>query len=538
MSTAIPTRIEKCKGAMLATAIGDALGWPNEQRSKNTTKSLKNNDLFVEWTRRCSGSHWYYEKILAGEYSDDTQMTLSVARSLIAGNWEEILTKKELPFWLEYERGGGRAVLKAANACKKGLPIWKTTYPRDYFNAGGNGAVMRILPHIISMASKENIHMLMIDVIRNAIITHGHPRAILGATCYAYALNYLLHKKTVLEYGELVSVVIEGQSVWGTFPNTDTFGFWLEVATQHKDYNYADQWNNDLMRMRDQLEYIKRALEKGLMLDDYTVLAQLECFSKSNGAGDVAILASLYLASRYANNPILGIKVPAFSVGADTDTIASITGGLLGMLCGTNWIPIEWHTVQDYGCLLQVVELLFSEKSNEVAKIVTTAAKAQNEGWVNTPIGQMRQIDQITIKSGKFSTITIKKWISALGQTLYIKHSQKNEENHYSEQQIKMALDSVNSKSEQSGKSAAQQVTVANSMPNSNAQVREQKQVCLDNVAIETLLANPKFKKNVTIGKILKAMHCLIDSNDSSKEIAKQLKVDLDIIELLRSYVR
>ena len=35
MSTKIPTQIEKCKGAMLATAIGDALGWPNEQRSRN-----------------------------------------------------------------------------------------------------------------------------------------------------------------------------------------------------------------------------------------------------------------------------------------------------------------------------------------------------------------------------------------------------------------------------------------------------------------------------------------------------------------------
>lgn len=38
MSMKIPTQMEKCKGAMLATAIGDALGWPNEPRAKNRAK--------------------------------------------------------------------------------------------------------------------------------------------------------------------------------------------------------------------------------------------------------------------------------------------------------------------------------------------------------------------------------------------------------------------------------------------------------------------------------------------------------------------
>ena len=38
MSTTIPTHNNKCRGAMLATAIGDALGWPNEIRSNNKSK--------------------------------------------------------------------------------------------------------------------------------------------------------------------------------------------------------------------------------------------------------------------------------------------------------------------------------------------------------------------------------------------------------------------------------------------------------------------------------------------------------------------
>ncbi|MGN0813400.1 MAG: hypothetical protein ACI4MQ_07830 [Candidatus Coproplasma sp.] len=36
--------------------------------------------------------------------------------------------------------------------------------------------------------------------------------------------------------------------------------------------------------------------------------------------------------SKYANNPALGIKQAANLFGADTDTIAAMTGGLMGKL--------------------------------------------------------------------------------------------------------------------------------------------------------------------------------------------------------------
>lgn len=73
------------------------------------------------------------------------------------------------------------------------------------------------------------------------------------------------------------------------------------------------------------------------------------------------ILAAIYLASKYANNPSLGIKIPVFLFRADTDTIASIAGGLLGTLSVTNWIAPECRTVQDYDCLIQMAELLLSD---------------------------------------------------------------------------------------------------------------------------------------------------------------------------------
>lgn len=450
---------------------------------------------------------------MPGEYSDDTQLTLAVARSIIAGNWETFFAEKELPFWLTYERGGGGALLKAAKSCEKGILLWKSQYPRDYYNAGGNGAAMRILPHIIASAKAPNTTKLIVDVIKDTLITHGHPRAFLGATCYAYALEYLLKKEGTLEYGELVAAVMEGQNVWGTIPNTDFFKEWLNIAQQRLEYDFLKEWENVRTRMVKQLKFIEASLKKGLILDDAKVLAELECFDKSNGAGDVAILAAIYLTSRYASNPSLGIKIPAFSFGADTDTIASITGGLLGMLSGMDWIPAEWREVQDYNCLVQMTELLMADDKKQAARKEVAEAKAQNNQWIATPIGKMRFIESNNAANGKNGIVIINKWQTTLGQTIYTKTFQPNNISIQSHQSKKMMP------------------TPQHVMPD------ESKKFVLSLMDISELLGNPEFKTNITIGKVLKIIEDLINNKETSANLSKKYKVDPLFVEQIGKYV-
>ena len=84
---------EKYKGAMLAAAIGDALGWPNEQNSNNLNKHYNELNAFVEWSRKCGGYWPYEERICAGEYSDDTQLLIATLRSLLRISGGLILDK-------------------------------------------------------------------------------------------------------------------------------------------------------------------------------------------------------------------------------------------------------------------------------------------------------------------------------------------------------------------------------------------------------------------------------------------------------------
>ncbi len=539
----IPSRIEKCKGAMLGTAIGDALGWPNEPRAKNRKKRIEVTDYFVEWTRSSNNPRWHDEVILPGEYSDDTQLTLSVARSIITGDWERFFAEKELPFWLRYERGGGSALLKAARALKEGYMPWQSNYARDYFNAGGNGAAMRILPHVIAAVGRPDSQKLMLDVAKNTRITHGHPRAFLGAACYAYALDYLLKKDSILEYGELVGAVLDGQTEWGAFLDSGVFGDWINTAQQFCSYDFSAEWSFTLERMIIRLKYIQEALKKGLILDDKKVLTELECFTKANGAGDVAALAAIYLSSRYVNNPSLGIKIPAFSFGSDTDTIASMTGGLLGMLFGASWIPVEWRIVQDYDCLIRITELLLGNSKKELSGENSAKAGMQKNLWTATPIGKMRLMDSKNVPNGKNGDVIIEKWQTTLGQVLYTKTFQRVEPSLLDCQSDYL----VKSRQQTNQEVFPRQMCIQETLPtlqqtikaeskNINTQKRR-KSFSLTPVAIAELLDHPKFSMNFSLRKALKIVNCLMEGKLNQAEIAKQFKVQESVVEQLSNYI-
>lgn len=510
MTDQFPTKQEKCQGAMVATAIGDALGWPNERAQNKVTNQNSTSDMFVGWTRTIRFPHWHQEPILPGEYSDDTQMVLAVARSILTEKWKYHFTKHELPFWLSYERGGGSALKKAAKACKENEVLWKQKNPKDYFAAGGNGAAMRILPHVIAGYRDRSISDILCDVTQDSIITHGHPRALLGATSFAYALYYLLNKEDILKYGELASAVIECRDIWGKLPDTDVLSEWLQTAIEKSGYEYIQVWNQTVDHMIAQLEFISDSLQKGLIVDDKKILTNLECFSKANGAGDVAALAAIFLASKYANSPVLGLKIPAFLKGMDTDTIASMTGALLGMLGGTNWIPSEWRSVQDYNCLVKMTELLMAEHKLESSMCLIN--KASKDGsWFRTQMGLLHLIASYSIKSKKANVI-IRKAESAFGQTLYLKEY-------------------VAIENEEQKKSSFQSCTIQKTESKSESQLR----FSLDIAAINALLDHQKLSKK-TFSKMLQIIAALIEG-ESETNIAKRFHVELDVVTVIRQYI-
>ena len=352
--------LAKAEGALLAFAAGDALGWPQEMRrsGRSSAGGAAPRIEFRTWTRRGGGRYRPYEEVIdAGAYSDDTQLTLAVARSRTnhGADWWKAFMQVELPLWTIYERGGGGATKRAAQAWSAGRPPWqsaKADVVRRYFDAGGNGVAMRVLPHALFFAGQDDPTFLVHDVVRDGSATHGHPRALVGATLQAYAAWSLLRRKRTLGFGELLDLLIDERRGWGVFPGSGHGGeTWFTAANRTADESYERIWNRTVDEALQLLEVARNGVRAGALADDRAVLDELGCFGRHKGAGTVTAAAAAYLVARHAAQPAQGVIRAAFESGADTDTLAAMTGGLMGCLAGVEWIPGAWFDVQDAGYL-------------------------------------------------------------------------------------------------------------------------------------------------------------------------------------------
>ena len=438
--------MDKYLGALLGAMIGDALGWVYEDRGMNISKNKKQfvQKNFVKWNRRCGGRFYpHEEEILPGSYSDDTQLIFATARSLQYKNWFSHFVRTELPAWIMYERGGGGATKRAAESWSHGNPPWKLDKQKTedvikYFKAGGNGVTMRILPHVFYC--NGNLEELTRQIFLNGISTHGHPRALLSAIVYAWAINYLLQKESILEYGELISYLIENKSNWERFPNINNIKDWMDASEYVFKGSYFEEWSKTALEIKNGLEISYQSVKRGLLDYGYDTLEKLNCFNKEiRGAGTVATLVSIYMASKYAADPSTGIMELACMENADTDTNASMTGALLGTIHGTEWIPPDWYMVQDYNYARKLVSdfgKIVKDNTNERYWLISDNNKfkerlpslKKDEELPFGPFSSIKLIDVIKNKtySNKLD-VTTYKFISLDGQSLYIKLIKKNE---------------------------------------------------------------------------------------------------------------
>ncbi len=386
LGPAVP--LAKAEGAFLALAAGDALGWPQEIRRSvrsNASGTSSPRIEFRTWTRRTGGRYRPYEETIgAGEYSDDTQLTLAVARSRTnhGVDWWKAFMRVELPRWTIYERGGGGATKRAAQAWLAGGPPWqsgKIDAVRRYFDAGGNGVAMRVLPHALFLAGQDDPAVLLHDVVRDGAATHGHPRALVGATACAYAAWSLARRNQTLGFGELLDLLIDEQDGWGAFPDMVRGGDeWFAAAGRVLDEPYERLWERTVGEMRQLLEQARNGIRAGALADDRAVLDDLGCFGRFKGAGTVTAAAAAYLAARHAAQPAQGVLRAAFERGADTDTLAAMTGGLLGCLAGDEWLPAPWRDVQDAAYLRYIAGRVVQGPAGAEQRPVETPAAPQS----------------------------------------------------------------------------------------------------------------------------------------------------------------
>lgn len=338
----------------LWSAAGDALGWMTElsRGPSGVTYRTGSSKVVkpVDWRRLIGGRNGPQVHLPAGTYSDDTQLRLAVCRSIRGdGSFDvETFGKIELTVWPTYALGGGLGTKAAALNLSRRTVNWFSNFfdsaGQKYVNGGGNGAAMRVQPHIWSSMKADD--QTLLDVMRDAIVTHGHPHGFCGAVFHALCLDEAVNGGVISEprtwhrhldrLGELGRVISLDPQI---------AAFWRSTWENAVGMPVTDAIKRMVQEARHDLGVIL-SLESGAKDVFYhQCLEQLGCLtSKFRGSGFKTALAAAALAFTYRDHdPAVALVVAANELESDTDTIATMAGALLGALSDQ---PPEW-SIQD-----------------------------------------------------------------------------------------------------------------------------------------------------------------------------------------------
>ncbi|MBL7471381.1 ADP-ribosylglycohydrolase family protein [Robertkochia sediminum] len=375
---------KRIHNSLFLSAIGDALGWITEfERSKEDLyKRYGVSEIieFRDWQKPVGGRfNGYVDYIKAGSYSDDTQLILSVCRSLnLDGSMDHhYFAKTELPTWLHYARGAGRTIKNAARKIERKSADWNNNFfsykagktTLQYADSGANGAAMRILP--IALANSERENQLLNEIFYNSISTHGHPRAIVGAMLYGLAVSDL-HKQNHEDFDSLNFLTGFGKTISDrlSLSNIDQKPIrdWMLTWDKEAGRSFADEYAQTVMEVVVHLRQVFMGLRD--QEDDTLVLRKLGCFApETKGSGIATVVGGLFLALKYPKEPKQGILVAVNAIGTDTDSVAAFTGGLLGALHDDEVIPEQWCGVQDADYLRNMADKIEKIQSGKYVLI-------------------------------------------------------------------------------------------------------------------------------------------------------------------------
>lgn len=302
---------DRAIGSLVAGAIGDALGRPREGArapsfSPSDARWLSD---FVP-IRGWAGP--------TGVITDDTQLTIEVAETLIqCGHVDPEELSRRLVAWLPNGRGRGQATTEAVYRLMRGEPWHVAGTP-----SAGNGAAMRVAP--IGIARHGDIGRLRVEAAMSALPTHRDTTAMRSAILMAYATAWALTKNPASisrntaaeELGSSLARVVadlEGERVTDRQPDgsarpvllEERIGEWLAESSLEP---------SDVLGRRYSGAFVLESLP-----------AALWCFVHA------------------VDDPARAIEVAA-NTTRDSDTVAAMTGNLVGALHGYSALPERWTT--------------------------------------------------------------------------------------------------------------------------------------------------------------------------------------------------
>lgn len=338
-----PTAIAIQRSALWA-AYGDALGFITEFASRDALRQRHGIERVVktiDWEKSIGGRIGLSLDLPAGTYSDDTQLRLSTSRAIRGdGKFDvEVFAKIELPVWPAYALGGGRGTKAAAASLMRSECSWATNFFNAdkvrYTDSGGNGAAMRIQPHIWSARASARGEQALLDIARNTVTTHGHPRALAGAVIHGLILRQVIVNRAIPDVAHLVQLLDSLRNLPSMMRRDEQLrDMWLGLWARETSALFDDAFLAVVGECHGDVRRLDAVLGKRIDAETTfrTAVDAVHAFDRNlRGAGTKTALLSWALAL-LESDVERAVQIATNTLGSDTDTIASMTGALLGVV--------------------------------------------------------------------------------------------------------------------------------------------------------------------------------------------------------------
>ncbi len=292
------SKTNKILGGLWGAVVGDALGLPvqflsrDEVRRKNVT-GMTGHGTF---------------NLPAGSWSDDSSLMLCTVESLLSGfdtrdMGRLFMSWRYEGYWTPWGQAYdiGNTTDAAIARMKQGKEPEKAGGTDEQSN--GNGSLMRILPIALYFAQNPEEELLG-AAHRVSCLTHGNPRAQMACGFYCLMAARLVKGAGPQEAYD--RAIEKAKEVYGKKPFSSELSHFQRIFDGH-------------------IGTVPRTAiqSSGYVID--TLEASISCLL-TTGFYSEAVLTAV--------NP-----------GEDTDTTATVTGGLAGIYYGLGAIPEEWIKV-------------------------------------------------------------------------------------------------------------------------------------------------------------------------------------------------
>lgn len=340
------SRRERIISSALWAAYGDALGFmtelADEKRVAHRTGYSEVRET-APWRRKLGSKIGVFVDFPAGTYSDDTQLRLATSRAIRADGSFDVtaFSKVELPAWANYALGAGLSSREAASNLSRSSAMWYSNFYEtkraNYVKAGGNGGAMRIQPHVWASKNVTDFRRIFLDVVKNTICTHGHPRAIVGACFHALTLGLAIEAGRPLSVRELLAQTDQLRELSNLIDSDQDLrlfwlGPWLEKIEDSLD-QVIEITVDELISDLNLLQAIRISDPETAYAEAINVLGGKD--AESRGSATKTALLAAFLAELYSEfDPNRAMLVAANTLGSDTDSIATMAGAILGACLG------------------------------------------------------------------------------------------------------------------------------------------------------------------------------------------------------------